>query len=50
MKAFLPVMVKAVLPPVLGAAGAVAATMFPAYHAAVCGGFVMPGMSFPLGG
>lgn len=50
MKAFVPLLVKAVLPPVLGAAGAVAATMFPAYHAAVCGGLTLPGIAFPLGG
>lgn len=50
MKPLIPLIVKAVLPPVLGAAGAVAATMFPAYHAAVCGGVVLPGISFPLGG
>lgn len=36
--------VKAVLPPLLGAAGAVAATMYPAYHAAVCGGHVLPAL------
>lgn len=30
---------KTVLPPLLGAAGAVAASLAPAYHAAVCGGF-----------
>lgn len=30
--------VRAVLPPLLGAAGALAATMAPAYYSAVCGG------------
>ncbi|WP_323717589.1 hypothetical protein [Paracoccus aminovorans] len=35
---------KAVLPPLLGAAGAMAATMFPAYYAAVCGGQILPAL------
>lgn len=50
LKTVMPLIVKAVLPPLLGAAGAVAATMAPAYYKAVCGGMVLPGISFPLGG
>ncbi|WP_323717580.1 hypothetical protein [Paracoccus aminovorans] len=36
------VVLKTVLPPLLGAAGAMAATLWPAYYAAVCGGQVLP--------
>lgn len=50
MKPILPLIAKTVLPPVLGAAGAMAATMFPAYYNAVCGGISLPGIAFPLGG
>lgn len=32
------VAVRTILPPLLGAAGALAATMAPAYYSAVCGG------------
>lgn len=39
-----------ILPSLLGAAGALAATMVPAYYHAVCGGLVLPGISLPLGG
>jgi len=33
---------RTVLPPLLGAAGAIAATMAPAYYSAVCGGALIP--------
>lgn len=39
-----------VLPSLLGAAGALAATIVPAYYKAVCGGLLVPGISLPLGG
>lgn len=38
--------VRTVVPPLLGAAGAIVATMFPAYYTALCGGspmFIMGG-------
>ena len=42
--------INTIVPLLLGAAGAVAAVLVPAYHNAVCGGFMVPGISFPLGG
>lgn len=42
--------IQLVLPSLLGAAGALAATLVPAYYKAVCGGLMLPGISFPLGG
>lgn len=37
------VALKTLVPPLLGAAGALAATMAPAYYSAVCGGLLLPG-------
>lgn len=42
--------INTLVPLLLGAAGAVAATMVPAYYNAVCGGLMLPGISFLLGG
>lgn len=42
--------IQLVLPSLLGAAGALAATIVPAYYNAVCGGLVLPGISLPLVG
>jgi len=42
--------INTLVPLLLGAAGAVAATMVPAYYHAVCGGVMLPDISFPLGG
>lgn len=39
-----------ILPSLLGAAGALAATMFPAYYHAVCGGGLAGVVNLPLGG
>lgn len=38
------VAVHTVLPSLLGAAGALAATMAPAYYSAICGGSMLPGL------
>ena len=46
MKTSLSLLVKVVLPPVLGGLGAIAATLAPSYYAIVCGGLSLP----PLGG
>lgn len=40
------VLLRMVLPPLLGAAGAIAATAYPAYYAAVCGGSPLSGLGF----
>lgn len=37
MKTALPLILKTVLPPLLGAAGAMGATLWPTYYSAVCG-------------
>lgn len=42
--------INTLVPLLLGAAGAVAATMVPAYYHAVCGALPLSGISFPLGG
>lgn len=37
MKTVLPLILKTTLPPLLGAAGAMGAMLWPAYYAAICG-------------